>query len=118
VLSSTAFAAEEWQLRLINDDGFGDPQNIAIGSMGVHGGYLYMGTWNFITGGNVCRSSDGKTYAPIGSAGFGNPNNFDVISLEPTFPIWMPVITTGTLLSIVETHTDEFKTDFAVMTAP
>ncbi len=33
--------------------------------------------------------------------------------LIPTFPIWMPVTTTGTLLSIVETHTDEFKTGFA-----
>ena len=40
------------------------------------------------------------------------------ILYKPTFPIWAPVTTTGTLLSIVETHTDEFKTGFAVMAAP
>jgi len=52
---------------------------------------------------------------PLGTRSFDGEM---VETLEPTFPIWMPVITTGTLLSIVETHTDEFKTDFAVMTAP
>ncbi len=34
------------------------------------------------------------------------------------FPYDLPTIITGRLSTIVEAHTDEFKTDFAIMAAP
>ena len=46
-------AEEMRRLRLINDDGFGDRQNTAIGAVTAHEDCLYLGTWNSSSGSSM-----------------------------------------------------------------
>jgi len=62
----------------VNINGFGDPAN-RINSLGVFGGYLYAGTYNF--GGNgaqLWRASDGLNWTPVITNGFGNASNVGI----------------------------------------
>ncbi len=81
--SSTASAADVgWQPVVAGEaatpGGFGDVNNISIGSIALFKGQLYAGCSNFIDGVEIWRSSDGLTWEPcVGpnpaliSAGFG-----------------------------------------------
>jgi len=62
----------------IISSGFGDPNNQQMEFMAVLNDYIYVGTGNWATGGEVWRSSDGKTFAKVADTGFGNPNNVEV----------------------------------------
>ena len=63
----------------MNEDGFGDPNNIGTfpypeGGLALDGN-LYVGTVNEVTGGEIWRSSDGVTWNQVSANGFGDPNN-------------------------------------------
>jgi len=81
-LAAPVCAEEGWQLRLIDDTGFGDPYNTGITRMSAYGNYLYLGTWNSAEGCEVYRSADGESWELINTAGFGNANNFCVLYIE------------------------------------
>lgn len=69
------------QLRLINGDGFGNPNNVGVGRVHAAQGYLFVGTWNDVEGMIVYRSRDGETFEQISQGGVdGNPNNFVSVS--------------------------------------
>jgi hypothetical protein len=75
---TTAFAHE--QLKLVNGDGFGNPNNVGIGRVFSAEGYLFVGTWNTVEGGIVYRSRDGRTFEQISTPGInGNRRNFVVV---------------------------------------
>ncbi len=77
--SSAATSAE--QLRRVNGDGFGNPNNIGVGRVHAAQGYLFAGTWNNVEGMTVYRSRDGETFERISQGGIdGNPANFVVVS--------------------------------------
>ena len=64
--------------RQVNINGFGERPN-RINSLGVFGGYLYAGTFNF--GGNgaqLWRASDGLNWTPVITNGFGNASNVGI----------------------------------------
>ena len=56
-VSSAVTSAD--QLRRVNGDGFGNPNNIGVGRVHVTQGYLFAGTWNNVEGMIVYRSRDG-----------------------------------------------------------
>lgn len=58
----------------MNIGGFGDPNNIHIYTAGILDGYLYAGTRNKVTGGQIWRYPDGTTWIPANIDGFGDPN--------------------------------------------
>ena len=64
-------AAEGWQLRLVNDNGFGDANNLGVGRIYGTDDYLYIGTWNWVDGTKVYRSRDGNNYELISPGGLG-----------------------------------------------
>jgi hypothetical protein len=69
------------QLRQVNGDGFGDPNNIGIDRVHATQGYLFAGTWNDAEGMIVYRSRDGTNFEQISQGGVdGNRNNFVVVS--------------------------------------
>ena len=49
--------------------------------MAACGSYLYAGTRNTATGGEVWRSPDGVTWEQFGSDGFGSANYTDVTAM-------------------------------------
>ena len=58
-----------WQLRLIEDQGFDDLDNIGIGRVIAHGEYLYAGTWNNESGAGAASSwDDDLSYGTTGLA--------------------------------------------------
>ncbi|MCS7220079.1 MAG: hypothetical protein RML36_03190 [Anaerolineae bacterium] len=63
-------------------NGFGDARNISVISFEAFNGYLYGGTWNGATGGEVWRTADGITWAQINPDGFGDSHSFVVSSLR------------------------------------
>ena len=65
----------------VNTDGFGDGNNSSSSSMTLFDGYLYVGTENSTTGGEVWRTSNGTSWSQINSNGFGDANNTGVNSL-------------------------------------
>jgi len=74
---------QAWQLRLIEDQGFGDPDNIGVGRVIAHGDYLYLGTWNNESGASMYRSSDGDHWDMMGTGPYTeNKNDFVVVSIE------------------------------------
>ncbi len=71
-----------WQLRLIEDQGFDDPDNVGVGRITAHGNFLYLGTWNNESGAKMYRSHDGQFWALMGRGPFtGNKNDFVVVSI-------------------------------------
>ncbi len=66
----------------INDNGFGNPDNIGIVYMETHAGRLYAGTWNRIDGCLVYVSEDGETWTPVIEAGYGDSDNQAVIRMR------------------------------------
>jgi len=71
-----------WQLRLIDDEGIDDPDNVGVGRVIAHGKFLYLGTWNNESGGKMYRSRDGDSWELMGSGPFtGNKNDFVVVSI-------------------------------------
>jgi len=57
--------------RVVNN-GFGDPGNAAILCLQEFNGYLYAGTGNLTTGGEVWRSADGSRWSQENLDGFGS----------------------------------------------
>ena len=57
--------------------GFGDANNKSPSSRtpSVFGSYLYVGTTNTVTGGELWRTSDGIAWAQTNTNGFGDANN-------------------------------------------
>jgi len=57
-------------------------QNSIACRMGSYEKYLCLGIMNLDNGGNLYRSLDGKNYEAIATKGFGNKNNFAIISYQ------------------------------------
>ena len=62
-----------WQQ--MNNNGFGDRNNFMVNRMSVLNGYLYAGTGNYATGGEVWRSANGTAWDQVSLDGFGNAAN-------------------------------------------
>ena len=60
---------------LLYNNGFGDPNNIFTPPIIIFNGHLYAGTVNYVTGGDVWRSSGGVVWIQVSIDGFGDPNN-------------------------------------------
>lgn len=63
----------DWQLAMGN--GFGSPENLAISGLIVHDRQLFAAAYNFTTGAEVWRTSDGDSWSQVASGGFGDSNN-------------------------------------------
>lgn len=71
-----------WQLRLIDDTGFDDPDNVGVGRITAYGDFAYLGTWNNESGARMYRSRDGESWESMGTGPFtGNKNDFVVVSI-------------------------------------
>jgi hypothetical protein len=57
-----------------NQDGFGDPQNISVFSLGSFKGVLYAGTRNEVAGAQIWRLENGS-WEQVMNGGFGSPSN-------------------------------------------
>ena len=82
VISFRAYPEGPWGLRLIDKNGFDDPQNTGVVKAKVYGNHICLGTWNTANGGKVYRSKDCETWELISTGGFGTENNFCVLSFE------------------------------------
>jgi len=73
--------AGDWTRVVTN--GFGDPKNRAVLSLETFNGYLYAGSYNWMTGGEVWRSPTGDpgTWMQVNADGFGDKDNYDVTAL-------------------------------------
>jgi hypothetical protein len=65
----------------VTTDGFGDVLNESTGGFAQYGGYLYLGTRNDATGGQIWRTRDGMQWELAVSDGFGDVSNIKVESL-------------------------------------
>ena len=63
----------DWQQKNIN--GFGDRNNYTVDRMSVFNGYLFAGTGNDSTGGEVWRSANGSNWSQVNLDGFGDATN-------------------------------------------
>ncbi len=82
LLLASVSSADEWRLRLIDNKGIDDPNNIGIARMTSFGEFLYLTTWNTESGGKLYRSRDGESWERIGEPGMnGNAKNFCLTSL-------------------------------------
>ena len=61
-------------------DGFGDADNGAAPGFEVFNGYLYAGTFNWDTGGEIWRTADGTTWNQVNADGFGDYDNDAIAS--------------------------------------
>ncbi len=67
---------------IVASDGFnGDSDNIAVLSFAALGGYLYAGTYNTNTGGEIWRTDNGTSWSQVNSNGFGDAGTIGVTSL-------------------------------------
>lgn len=64
-----------------NINGFGDLNNPIITSLNTFANQLYAGTLNFTSGGQLWRSSDGKTWSSVMTNGFGDVTNVGIDDL-------------------------------------
>ena len=77
-------------------NGFNDDAgNAAILSLQVFNGFLYAGTWNGTTGGEVWRSSNGAVWTQVNPDGFGTSDNQAVTALV-SFQGYLYAATRGT----------------------
>jgi hypothetical protein len=83
IFAAIAGSAEQaWQLRLLDDRGIDDGNNVGVGRVVAHGDRLYLGTWNNESGAKMYRSYDGETWELMGNGPFtGNKNDFVVVSI-------------------------------------
>jgi hypothetical protein len=65
----------------VTADGFGDPGNISTGGFAQFDGYLYLGTRNEGTGGQLWRTRDGLHWEMVIGDGFGDTSNIKIESL-------------------------------------
>lgn len=72
----TARVPDPWQQVITG--GFDDISNQAILPLVVFNGFLYAGTYNYLTGGELWRSADGFNWTSVASSGFGDVNNLGV----------------------------------------
>jgi hypothetical protein len=72
---------ENWES--VTTNGFGDSRNSMVLTLQAWGGYLYVGTRNEITGGELWRSASGDagSWEQANLNGFGSANNTAVTSL-------------------------------------
>ena len=89
--SNTGIAGD-WTRVVTN--GFGDANNVGILSIELFNGYLYAGTYNGTTGGEVWRSNDGTTWSQVNADGFGTAN-YGRVSALATFNGYLYASTTG-----------------------
>jgi len=75
----SGYVTADWQQ--VNTSGFGSTDSRSTRSMAIFGNYLYTGTWNYSTGGQIWRSSDGTTWTQVNTGGFGDSNNPGIISM-------------------------------------
>lgn len=66
-------AKADWQS--VIQPGFGNSQNMSIMALVVVDGRLYATTYNYTTGMEVWRSTDGTNWEQVGFAGFGDVQN-------------------------------------------
>jgi hypothetical protein len=59
-------------------DGFGDPNNQGTGGFAKFGDYLYLGTWNDVSGAQVWRTADGTAWEQVVGDGFEDVSNSKV----------------------------------------
>jgi hypothetical protein len=78
----------------VSVDGFGDLDNQVALSFETFNGYLYAGTYNEATGGEVWRSSNGTVWSQVNDDGFGTADNRGVSALE-TFGGYLYASTRG-----------------------
>lgn len=72
--------AGEWVQVVAN--GFNnDANNAAVLSFQSFDGYLYAGTWNSATGGEIWRTNNGTTWTQVNTDGFGSSNNRGISAL-------------------------------------
>ncbi|GAB4501631.1 MAG: hypothetical protein Fur0035_11740 [Anaerolineales bacterium] len=64
-----------------NINGFGDWNNQDVFSLTTFSNQLYAGMLNFTTGGQIWRSSDGKTWSSVMTNGFGDVTNVGIDDL-------------------------------------
>ncbi len=64
--------------RVVNDGFDGDSDNVIAMSLEVFNGYMYAGTYNWVTGTEIWRSSNGDSgsWGKINTDGFGDQYNF------------------------------------------
>ncbi len=79
------FAPDSPGWQQVNADGFGDPKNVIIQRMAVLGSYLYAGTENYSTGGEVWRTTDGANWNRVNLSGFGIVSNTGVVLGDEPF---------------------------------
>lgn len=78
-VSLAAHAEDPWRLRMLNNDGLGDRNNVGVGRLAEHGDWLFLCAWNTQSGLKVYRSKDAQQWERISPDGFnGNINNFTV----------------------------------------
>jgi hypothetical protein len=71
-VASAASGLMDWQQ--VNSDGFGDPTNQGAMSMAVFNNQLYAGAGNWDgAGASIWRSSNGSSWSPAMTGGFGFP---------------------------------------------
>lgn len=85
VWRTAAGAPGSWTRTASN--GFGDPGNQAVASLGQHLGWLYAGTAN-PAGAEIWRSNDGLSWTLSQDGGFGDPDSQYVPDLE-SFDGWL-----------------------------
>ena len=69
----------DWSRVVTN--GFGDAGNFVVGSLAVLTNYLYAGTFNELTGGEIWRTNDGTTWQQVNLDGFGDPDTWAISSM-------------------------------------
>ena len=69
-------------------NGFGDANNQAIVSLTKWGDALYAGTVNYVTGGEVWRSTNGMSWTQVNPDGFGSADQGAVSSMA-AFDGWL-----------------------------
>jgi len=73
-------------------NGFGDANNSGVSSFEEFNSYLYAGTNNGVTGGEVWRTHDGTTWIQVNTDGFGTASNLAASS----FAVFDGYLYTGT----------------------
>jgi len=69
------FSGNSWDNANGSGAGFGDSNNTYIFPSVATGGYIYAGTANSVTGGQVWRSADGYNWSRIGAESLNNPSD-------------------------------------------
>ncbi len=75
--------AQDYEWNQANTNGFdNDINNEDLNGLVTFNGYLYAGTQNTVTGGQIWRSSDGSTWSEVIGDGFGDAINSKITSLS------------------------------------